>query len=81
MPKSEYWQVQLGRTCRALTGAGSRSTCSVASSWYSMDKALASKPGGMEPDDFNSLLVHAMILHGIGESAELLKQVEGADGR
>jgi hypothetical protein len=45
-----------------------------------MDKVLASKPGGMEPDDFNSLLVHAMILHGIGESAELLKQVEGADG-
>jgi hypothetical protein len=46
-----------------------------------MDKVLASKPGGMEPDDFNSLLVHAMILHGIGESAELLNQVEGADGR
>ncbi|ORX34520.1 hypothetical protein BD324DRAFT_636223 [Kockovaella imperatae] len=66
----------LGTWGWCVKSADSRQTsCSRTSGWYSMDQLLDNTNSGLSSDDFNSFLVHLLILHGLALLITLLAVV------
>ncbi|WVQ84117.1 hypothetical protein IAT38_006262 [Cryptococcus sp. DSM 104549] len=72
-----YMTVNMWGWC--LKSAESTTTCSSESMWFNMDSLLGTSSStashGLSADTFNSILVHAMIVHGLAMVAAMLSVI------